>query len=99
MSRKAERLKSNHSRSQCSFQHLLSSRQTSHVFTARERNVQEESNVDVGYSLAKHVRKKHEMIVMNPDNVAGLVDIEYPFGKRLIHANVLRPRVLLRPTI
>jgi phenylpyruvate tautomerase PptA (4-oxalocrotonate tautomerase family) len=43
-------------------------------FTARERSMQEEANFDILFAvtdlLAKHLRKQHQVVVVNPDQVS-----------------------------
>jgi hypothetical protein len=55
---------------------LIAHRQDSVNFTAGERRVQEESNLDILLAvtdlLAQHLRQQHQVVVVDPDQIAVL---------------------------
>jgi hypothetical protein len=53
--------------------------------------MEEESNVHMWYSLSEHGREEEKMVVVNHDNIAGLVGFQNPIRKLLVHAIVVCP--------
>ena len=53
--------------------------------------MQEERDVHVRNSLSQHARKQHEEVIVDDDNVAGLVNLDDLVCKLLIHAVVVGP--------
>lgn len=84
-------LKPNEVGAQDTLQHLLTTRQAAEELATRERRVQEEGDVHVGNPLSQHAGKQHEEVVVNNDNIAGLVDLDNLMGKLLVHTVVVSP--------
>ncbi|GJC77235.1 hypothetical protein ColLi_00073 [Colletotrichum liriopes] len=72
-------------------QHLLAARQAAQELGAREGRVQEEGDVHVGDALAQHAGQQHEVVVVDDDDVAGLVELDDAVGELLVHAVVVGP--------
>lgn len=69
-------------------------------FGRRERRVQEEANLDVllGVAdfLAKHLRQQHQMVVVNPDQIAILNVLDDSLGKQAVDFAVSGPCALVK---
>jgi hypothetical protein len=53
--------------------------------------MQEESNVHVGNPLSKHTGKEKEVIVVDDDNIAGLIDGKNAVCELLVHPVIICP--------
>ena len=56
-------------RAQNTLQKLFAPRQSAENFVARKRNVKKEANGNVGKATTNELRKKHQLIVVNPNSV------------------------------
>jgi hypothetical protein len=76
-------------------QQLVTDGQDSVDFAAREGSMEEKSDLDIFLAipnlLAKHFRKKHEVIVMDPDQVSILDFFRNGFGKKAVRFLVCLP--------
>lgn len=76
-------------------QQLIADGEDSVDFAAREGGMQEESDLHVFLAisnlLAKHFRKKHEVIIMNPDQVSILDFFRNGFGKKAVRFLICLP--------
>jgi hypothetical protein len=76
-------------------QQLVTDGQDPVDFAAREGSMEEESDLDVFLAisnlLAKHFRKKHEVIIMDPDQVSILDFFRNSFGKKAVRFFVCLP--------
>jgi hypothetical protein len=70
---------------------FLAPGKTAEEFATGKRRVEKEGDVHVGDSLAQHAREEHEEIVVNHNNIAGLVVLNDLVGKLLVHPVVIRP--------
>ncbi|GKT50494.1 uncharacterized protein ColSpa_10675 [Colletotrichum spaethianum] len=70
---------------------LLAAGQAAQELGAGEGRVQEEGDVHVGDALAQHAGQQHEVVVVDDDDVAGLVELDDAVGKLLVHAVVVGP--------
>ncbi|GJC91258.1 hypothetical protein ColKHC_00084 [Colletotrichum higginsianum] len=76
---------------QDALEHLLAARQAAQELGTREGRVQEEGDVHVGDALAQHAGQQHEVVVVDDDDVAGLVELDDAVGELLVHAVVVGP--------
>ena len=67
---------------------LVAPRQDAEHLRGRERDVQEEADARLGQALAQHRRHEHELVVVHPDQVAGLILRDDGIGEPLVHAAV-----------
>jgi hypothetical protein len=76
-------------------QQLVANGKDSVDFAAREGSMEEESDLDVFLAisnlLAEHFRKKHEVIIMNPDQVSIFDFFRNGFGKKAVRFLVCLP--------
>src|SRR6185437_6979863 len=73
--------------------------QTPQKLATREGNMEEKPNVDIRYSLSKHTWQKHEMVIVDPDDVSRLVGVQNAIGKELVHAYIVSPPLSFSPAI
>lgn len=84
---------------QNTLKNFLSNWEDSVYLAAREWRVQEEANPDVlnrcSDLLSQHRREKHEVIVVDPDEVAVLDRFSYSFRKQSVRITIRDPCVLI----
>ena len=77
----------------------LSDRQDSVDFTAGEWGMEEEANLDVLFCranhFAKHLRKEHQVVVVDPDEIAILDILDDCLGEKMVDFLVCGPRGLV----
>ncbi|TKW53368.1 hypothetical protein CTA1_7662 [Colletotrichum tanaceti] len=76
---------------QDALEHLLAAGQAAQELGTREGRVQKEGDVHVGDALAQHAGQQHEVVVVDDDDVAGLVELDDAVGELLVHAVVVGP--------
>jgi hypothetical protein len=78
----------------------LSHRQNSIDFTAGERRVQEEANLDILLGVSKlfsqHLRQKHQVVVVDPNKVAVLHILDDCLGEEAVDLLICAPRRLVK---
>src|SRR5262249_17136061 len=91
-------VKANYVRAEHALQELGAPRQNSKDFRRREWNVKEEPDARVWYQPAQETRNQRELIIVNPNEVAGVISLRNRVGKSLINVCVglpVSPRVSL----
>lgn len=99
MSGKAKGLKADHGGAERAGQDFFSPGETAHILAARKGDVEEEADINVGYALTKHAWQEHKMVVMDPNDIARLIDVQDAIGKGLIHEHVVGPRDLFGSSV
>src|SRR5690242_12732132 len=57
-------------------------------FIGRKRNVKEKANRCIGQLFTQQLWQQHELIVMNPDGITGLIDVYNFFSEKLVDATI-----------
>ncbi len=70
---------------------LLAARQDAEDLRGRERYVEEEPDRYVGIRLSEEAREKHEVVVVNPDEISGPETTEHGVPKALVGLDVGLP--------
>lgn len=99
MPRIAERLESHQVCAQHTLEDLVSSWKAPEELTAGKGDVEEEGYVYMWNALSEHAGKQKKVVVVDHDNISGLVDLQNSIRELQIHAVVVRPRFAFRPTI
>src|SRR5690242_7934899 len=84
-------LEADHVCAQDTLQDLLAPAQTPVKLAAGKWDVEEEANVDVRKTLAQQAGQKHQLIVVDHDNIARVIELENAIREELIHAVVVCP--------
>src|ERR1700722_5250232 len=66
-------------------------RMASENFVGGEGGMQEKSDSEVGSCCSQHRRKKHELVIVYPDQIALLHDLEHLFGESSIDVLIVFP--------
>lgn len=99
MARVAVRLETDEVGAEDALKDLLATGQAAQELGGGEGRVEEEGDVHVWDALAEHAGQQHEVVVVDNDNVAGLVEVDDAVGKLLVHAVVVGPLQALLATV
>ena len=78
-----------------SFEKLFPPGQVSEDFKRREGDVMEVADLGIGQALPEHLRKEHQVIVVDPDDVVRSGHFHHGITELLVHPLVDVPRLLV----